>query len=535
MRQRLGLVVALLATAAAAGCGGGSSNIPVTSTPAPTITPTINPTQVPDDWTTYAHDYQRTGFEQTANSIKSTNVSQLALAWRVQPDPACVAAAQSAVPSMVFADEASPLVANGLVYVADVCGWVTALDRSTGNTVWQQKLPLTSGSPTSGVYGTPTIADGTLFVPMWGAAGNCAPTFPQTCASPATGGHVVALDALTGTIKWSSQPLARGNMRGEPLIVKSLVFEGVSGGDGDSGWVNGGMIALSESTGAQVASFQVAPIASSYGNYDGGGSWSPISYDGNNLYFGTGNTQAKDGFQDSVIELVPSTMAPTSFVVPTYDGDLDEDVGGGQLLWGGNIYFSGKSGYFYGFPMNATNVPLFKPVLINTYSTPSGIGGIGTPTTDGSVIAVSSGYNYGTYGSDLDVFPVGSGALKCKLSERAASIWSYAAFVKGLGFTSLDNGQPPSSAWPAFVAFDDNCNILWTAKPSDLLGFFYGGPAVVQSGVYAVDVAGDVYAWKISNAPGTQLQRRSSSLIRPGVRVHLRFGHFTRDRQPQLY
>jgi hypothetical protein len=497
-------LAAVLLLAACSGGGGGGAALPVTpNSPAP----------APDDWTTYAHDYQRTGFEQAANPVNAANVSQLRLAWRNAPDPAC---AQTAIANTVFADQASPLVANGLVYVADTCGVVSALSRDTGAVVWQRQLALAAGNPVSGVYGTPTLADGILFVPVWGDD-----------AAPASGGYLAALDATSGAVKWTSQPLARGNMRGEPLVLGGYIFEGISGGDSDTGWINGGVAKLDEATGAVVATFTVAPPLGTYGDSDGGSSWTPISYDGRYIYFGTGNTRDRGGYQDSVVQLDPGTMTPTTYIVPTYDGGADEDVGGGEMLWGGNMYFSAKNGNFYGFSQLSTNVPLFK-TLINTYSKPSGAGGISTPATDGTVMAVSSGYNQGNYQSDLNVFAVGSGAVKCKLRATNSNLWSYAAFLKGVGFTPLDNQlpvgtqpDPVNGPAPWFVAFDDNCNILWKANPVDILQFFYGGPAVVASGVYAVDLGGNVYSWKLPSASSKASASRQS-LVRPAKRLQFR-------------
>lgn len=511
MSSSLRTSIAFIAVAALAACGGGGggggSTLPQTQ---PSSTP-VQPQA--DDWTTYAHDYQRTGFEQAPNPINKANVGQLQLAWRNAPDPAC---ANTAIANVVFADQASPLVANGLVYTADTCGVVSALSRDTGSIVWQRQLPLTGGYGNSGVYGTPTLADGLLFVPVWGDD-----------AAPAYGGYLAALDALTGAVKWTSQPLARGNMRSEPLVLNGYVYEGISGGDSDTGYVNGGVVKINEATGEIAASFTVASPGNPYGNADGGGSWTPISYDGRFIYFGTGNTRDKGGYQDSVVQLDPGSMTPTAFIVPTFDGGADEDVGGGEMLWGGNMYFSAKSGYFYGFSQLATNTPLFK-TLINTYAKPGGAGGISTPTTDGAVVAVSSGYNQGNYQSDLDVFALGSGAVKCQLRATNSNIWSYAAFVKGVGFTPLDNQLPVGTVpqsyngpAPWFVAFDENCNILWKANPTDILQFFYGGPAVVASGVYAVDLGGNVYAWKLPSATKKSSVSRQS-LVRPAQRLHFR-------------
>src|SRR5262249_9308766 len=153
---------------------------------------------------------------------------------------------------------------------------------------------------------------------------------------------------------------------------------------------------------------------------------------------------------------------------------------------------SGKSGKYYGFSLGGFPVPLFTPVLINTSSAPEGAGGIGTPTTDGNVVSVSSGYNEYVpyYQSDLDFFALGAcGKRKCKIRTANSAIFSSVAWTKGgsgsgVGFLGLDSGVTAGTQ-PEFRAFDDDCNILWSAPQSDVKGFFYAGPAVVQSGVYA--------------------------------------------------
>ena len=100
---------------------------PASPTPSPVKSSTPSPSPVPvmtDDWTTYAHDVTRTGFEQMNTGINATSVSNLKLAWRVTPDQACQSQASNAT---MIVDEASPIVAGGLVYYADICGVVAAL------------------------------------------------------------------------------------------------------------------------------------------------------------------------------------------------------------------------------------------------------------------------------------------------------------------------------------------------------------------------------------------------------------------------
>ena len=232
------------------------------------------------------------------------------------------------------------------------------------------------------------------------------------------------------------------------------------------------------------------------------------------------------------MQFLPTGLKPTTNFIATYgtnplSTDADSDVGGGILLWNGDLYFTGKTGYYYAYPIYNPSLPLFPPVLVTQHVPAAGFGGIGTPTTDGTMIALSSGREGNGYSSNLDLFPVGSATMKCNLTATNSILFSYVAWVPGIGFTPLDNGVPngQANAAPAYVAFDDACNILWRANPTDLLQFFYGGPAVVASGLYAIDVAQNVYAWKLPTAVGIE-SVPGRGLIRPAGTVKFTFRHF---------
>jgi hypothetical protein len=213
------------------------------------------------------------------------------------------------------------------------------------------------------------------------------------------------------------------------------------------------------------------------------------------------------------------------------------------------LYFEGKNGQFYGYAPTAPSVPVIDTIVNAAQpgaKAPAqpGNGAIWTPTTDGNVIAVSSGYLTippSQPSSQLDLFPVGNGSARCwSLTATNSVLFSYAAFVSGVGFIGIDNEVPngtpsvgTSGPAPAFIAFDDNCNVLWRAQSTDVLAFFYGGPAVVPSGVYAIDNMGNVYSWKLPSATVALKDRAASearSLIRPGVRSTIRTTQYMRKR-----
>ncbi|HET9030035.1 MAG TPA: hypothetical protein VFN49_07655, partial [Candidatus Aquilonibacter sp.] len=190
------------------------------------------------------------------------------------------------------------------------------------------------------------------------------------------------------------------------------------------------------------------------------------------------------------------------------------------------------------YSLSSSAIPLVK-TAITPYLPPGGKGGIGTPTTDGAIVTMSDGYNRCESSdvctqSDLECFSLGASAPFAKITATNSAIYGYAAFAKGVGFIGVDNGATDGLApngtpvLPEFVAFDDNCHVVWKANQADVKGFFYGGPAVVSSGVYAIDNAGNVYAWKLPYQMGPAARMRPSQRLRQTRRSLLRSTHYLR-------
>jgi alcohol dehydrogenase (cytochrome c) len=170
----------------------------------------LNARSEPSNWLTYygAYDGQR---YSPLDQITKENVKQLTPAWIFQCPPVGLHAGQS-----TYAFEASPLVVDGIMFVAGGDGSVWALDAVTGNILWQYRtaLPfdvsLCCGNVNRGV----AVAEGKVFVTTLAA-------------------HVIALDAATGKKVWDT---TYGDVRaGEsatvaPLVVKDMVIVGSSGG-----------------------------------------------------------------------------------------------------------------------------------------------------------------------------------------------------------------------------------------------------------------------------------------------------------------
>ena len=161
-----------------------------------------------DAWLTYGGDYASHHHSPLAR-VTRRNVSALHLAWAAQ------------LPATDEALQATPLVADGVLFVSAANGGVVALDAATGAKVWQYSRPLPKdvllccGSGNRGV----ALLGKSVFVATLDA-------------------HLVALDAATGEARWETEvadvrdgysmtaaPLAVGDQRGGRLIV------GIAGGD----------------------------------------------------------------------------------------------------------------------------------------------------------------------------------------------------------------------------------------------------------------------------------------------------------------
>ena len=443
--DRLGFIfglrrtLALCALVCASSCGGGGSSVPhASSTPSSGAALTVPAMQTitGDDWTTYAHDAVRSGYQPQSIGVTALNVSALHLKWQT---------------SLGINISASPLVVGGAVYVVDQNGMVTALDVASGAIRWQTAL---GGS----VAMTPAIDGTTLIV--------------GTHDIPS---RLVALDTGSGQVKWSS-PFA-GPIRGEPLITGGLVVIGTAGGDPGL-CLQGGAFGVDESTGAVRWKWLVSPKAA-----NGGSVWSPISFDGTNLFFGTGNTCTEQsvGAANSLVSL---TLSGTlRWQHNAADPIVDDDFGGGVLLDNGVAYATNKNGEFL-----ALNAATGTTIVNEPLSTLNGYGGIGTPSTDGNVIVASAGYQ-----SDPTVVKTNPGGMIVGLDAAGAVLWRVKSNNAYVGYVALNSGIAFATLDSNVEALDErNGSLLWSYPAA---ARFYGSPVVVPSGVYAADLSGNVYAF----------------------------------------
>jgi len=308
----------------------------------------LNPS--PNDWLMVRGGY-RGWSHSPLNQVNKQNVNQLQLAW---------------VWSMVDnvgANEPTPLVHNGIMYLVNVDNLVQALDARTGELLWENRIrPSGARSGGNGAMRNLAIYQDKVYVASSDA-------------------HIMALDARTGRTVWDT--VIADNSKGfanssGPIIINGKVVQGLGGcelykaAEKDQGCFISGYDAQ---TGKQLWRFittarEGTPGGDSWGKLpnmlrSGGDTWITGSYDPdlNLTYWGVAQAkpwmQASRGttgadaalYTSSTLALKPDTGELAWYFqhVPGESLDLDEvfervlvDVGGRKLSF--NI---GKAGILW--------------------------------------------------------------------------------------------------------------------------------------------------------------------------------------------
>jgi outer membrane protein assembly factor BamB len=232
MRPRSPLAVALVAAVAISACSSGANGAAQART-APTVPPlTVQPRA--DAWPLPGQDYANSR-AAIGSSITSANVSQLKQRWVATPSGIGALSTapivtrdtiylQGGTGEVVALDRATGhtrwthatafnigpfgvAVANGAVFADDGSTGVIALDAKTGAVRWRRRITTTK---TLGVDIQPTVFDGLVFA-------SSVPVSIQGIYAGGDAGVVVAIDAKTGTIRWSFDTV-RGNLWGNPRV-----------------------------------------------------------------------------------------------------------------------------------------------------------------------------------------------------------------------------------------------------------------------------------------------------------------------------
>jgi alcohol dehydrogenase (cytochrome c) len=210
------------------GRGGGGLAAGVKLPPAPKkanpldkitpVTDALLQNPPPGEWLTWRRGFDYQGFSPLKQITKS-NVNNLRVAWTWTLSPG--------------ANEATPLVHDGVMFLHSPGDKLEALDAATGDLLWQYARILPPGVNASNkrmisIYGN-KVYMGTSDI------------------------HVVALDVKTGRVVWD-QPLTeeRGfTLTGGPLVAKGKVMIGTGGRVGGKNYI----VALDAETGSPAWRF----------------------------------------------------------------------------------------------------------------------------------------------------------------------------------------------------------------------------------------------------------------------------------------
>jgi quinohemoprotein ethanol dehydrogenase len=238
------------------------------------------------DWLTYGRTYDEQRFSPL-KQINAGNVGQLQLAWHVDLD------------AVHRAQESTPIIVDGIMYITTAWSKVLALDAASGKPLW------TFDPAVPGAAGFKACCDvANRGVAVWNGK-----VYVGTID-----GRLIALDAATGKAVWSVAAVDDSKsytITGAPRVVKGKVIIGSAGSEYET---RGLISAFDAQTGKRVWRFYTVPgepgkadgaasdaileskarptwNAQSWKMGGGGTVWDAMAYDPklDLLYFGTDN------------------------------------------------------------------------------------------------------------------------------------------------------------------------------------------------------------------------------------------------------
>ena len=341
----------------------------------------------PQNWLTYWGDFQGDHFSELSQ-VNTGNVTQLQARW-VAPMPG----------DSVM--ESTPLVVDGVMYVAGAPGDVAAFDARSGLLLWRfhRKQDVTNPYQINPFNKGVAVLDGRVF---FGTLDN----------------NLIALDAHTGRELWEknvNDTMAGYTITGAPLALHDKLIVGISGGEMG---VRGYLDAYDPATGKQLWRFYTTPGPGEPGNdswagdswkIGGAPTWLTGSYDSetNSLIWGTGNpapdfnTESRKGdnlYSDSVIALDADTGKLKWYYQFTpndpHDWDSTEDmVLADQVLDGKPrklLIHADRNGMFYVLDRTDGKFLWAKPFVRQSWNL--GFDKNGRPIIDPNSEATSTGH-----------------------------------------------------------------------------------------------------------------------------------------------
>ncbi|MGA2385177.1 MAG: PQQ-binding-like beta-propeller repeat protein [Candidatus Bathyarchaeia archaeon] len=450
-----------------------STGVSVTSNTATVVVNAAAPSV--DAWSMFHHDLSHSGYSTYAGPTTNT------VKWSFYTTGDSV--------------ESSPTVVNGVVYVGSGCGYVYALDATTGNQIW-------NFSTGGWVESSPAVVDGVVYI-------------------GSEDGNVYALNAANGNQLWNYT--TGGGVDSSPRVVNGVVYIG----SGDSN-----VYALNASTGSMIWSYTT-----------GGGVWSSPAVVNGVVYVGSfdGNVYALNAstgayiWSDATGGLVRSSPVVVGGVV--YVGSFDDNVYAFNATTGARIWISATFGCIVSSPAVDGGVVYVGSEDGNVYALNAANGDqLWSYTTDGRVISspdVANGVVYvGSDDGNLYALNATDGNPLWSYTTGGV-VWSSPAVVGGVVYIGSEanyvyalNATTGTQIWSCFIggsvdssptvaggmvyvgSYDDKVyaldaatgDIMWSYPTS---GPVWSSPAVAGGVVYVGSDDGCVYA--LNATTGSQI------------------------------
>ena len=274
------------------------------------------------DWPAYGGDAHNTRSQPAETQIGPANASALTPAWTF--------AGQSVGGSGGI--NATPVEADGCVFIGTSTGYVYAIDASNGHPAWAKPALLPVPNPGLGgaIVGSPAVEGDSVYI----LVNQTVQTGTAVPSGSPNGPYVAALDIRTGAVKWLSAPLATypgDYTNASPVVMPTseddeVVFAGFSPPEGDSHG-QGGFDLIDAETGARRAqTFTIPP--SRQATNAGGGIWSTPAYDARTgfAYVGAGNPDSKQQEDPDTDAILKVSLHDDNLgaIVAAYKGNPDQ-------------------------------------------------------------------------------------------------------------------------------------------------------------------------------------------------------------------
>jgi outer membrane protein assembly factor BamB len=276
-----------------------------------------------NDWPTFGHDPQRSGWAPEESILTPANVGQLELKWKVQAknDPRSLTALTA---PLVASEVVTARGIKTLVYVAGSSDHLFAYDAADGTLVWKVDFETRVLPKDQGMWLCPNGINAT---PVIDRRSN-------TIYAIAVDGRLYGMDLGTGTIKFGPAQFAPAFSKNWSLnLVDGVIYTSISQGCGGA---QSGIYSINIKDPDRPA------VRDLFVSHDGGGIWGrggPVAGKNGRIYGSTGDgsfAPDRGEFSNSVIAVSLDDLELVDYYTPTNWQDVsryDLDMGSASPVW----------------------------------------------------------------------------------------------------------------------------------------------------------------------------------------------------------